>query len=203
MHATACPPRVRHGHLRLEPAAENPEGTVVVEVPVDAGEGVRTARDLSMWEQLSFAAFLQRYWADNQASIFGRIAGLTEKLVLLHVLLDMEATFIGHPHADALVVAALVCLPRPRSGEQKNPLNCVESPNHAFIRKRMCQTTKLDRFHCPINAFAWLQVSCTITFDPSKEGQHLAHALDYFQYQLKGVSFLPRMDYGAFPQVCV
>ncbi len=40
---------------------------MVVEVPVDAGEGVRTARDLSMWEQLSFAAFLQRYWADNQA----------------------------------------------------------------------------------------------------------------------------------------
>lgn len=62
-------PRLRHLRLRLEPAAENPEGTVVVEVPVDAGEGVRTARDLSMWEQLSFAAFLQRYWADNQASI--------------------------------------------------------------------------------------------------------------------------------------
>ena len=41
---------------------------MVVEVPVDAGEGVHTARDLTMWEQLSFAAFLQRYWADNQAS---------------------------------------------------------------------------------------------------------------------------------------
>lgn len=57
-------------HLRLEPSATDPEGTVVVEVPVDAGEGVRTARDLTMWEQLSFAAFLQRYWADNQASTF-------------------------------------------------------------------------------------------------------------------------------------
>lgn len=55
-------------HARLEPSATDPEGTVVVEVPVDAGEGVRTARDLTMWEQLSFAAFLQRYWADNQAS---------------------------------------------------------------------------------------------------------------------------------------
>lgn len=39
---------------------------MVVEIPVDAGRGVRTARDLSMWEQLSFAAFLQRHWADNQ-----------------------------------------------------------------------------------------------------------------------------------------
>lgn len=55
--------------VRLEPAATDPEGTVVVEVPVDAGEGVRTARDLSMWEQLSFAAFLQRFWADNQVKI--------------------------------------------------------------------------------------------------------------------------------------
>lgn len=44
-------------------------------------------------------------------------------------------------------------------------------------------------------------MSCTITFDPETEGQHLSHALDYFQYQLKGVSFLPRVDYGAFPQV--
>ncbi|CAM9110639.1 unnamed protein product [Hapterophycus canaliculatus] len=101
---------LRDAGYRLEPAAENPEGTMVVEVPVDAGEGVRTARDLTMWEQLSFAAFLQRHWADNQ-------------------------------------------------------------------------------------------VSCTITFDPETEGQHLAHALDYFQYQLKGVSFLPRMDHGAFPQM--
>ncbi|CAM9786098.1 unnamed protein product, partial [Ectocarpus sp. 12 AP-2014] len=109
---------LREAGYRLEPAAENPEGTMVVEVPVDAGEGVRTAQDLSMWEQLSFAAFLQRYWADNQASF--------------------------------LCFGAL---------------------------------------------------TCTITFDPETEGKHLAHALDYFQYQLKGVSFLPRTDYGAFPQV--
>lgn len=54
--------------LRLEPAATDPEGTVVVEIPVDAGAGLRTAKDLSMWEQLSFAAFLQRYWADNQVT---------------------------------------------------------------------------------------------------------------------------------------
>ncbi|CAN0319627.1 unnamed protein product [Ectocarpus sp. 6 AP-2014] len=109
---------LREAGYRLEPAAENLEGTMVVEVPVDAGEGVRTAQDLSMWEQLSFAAFLQRYWADNQASF--------------------------------LCFGAL---------------------------------------------------PCTITFDPETEGQHLAHALDYFQYQLKGVSFLPRTDYGAFPQM--
>ncbi|CAM9727465.1 unnamed protein product [Chrysoparadoxa australica] len=84
--------------------------TVVVEIPVDVGEGVRTVKDISLWEQLHFAAFLQEKWADNQ-------------------------------------------------------------------------------------------VSCTVTFDPEAEGPSLKHALDYFQYKLKGVSFLPRIDYGAFPQM--
>jgi hypothetical protein len=31
-----------------------------------------------------------------------------------------------------------------------------------------------------------------VTFDPTSEGPQLAPALDLFQYQLKGVSFLPR-----------
>jgi len=38
------------------------------------------------------------------------------------------------------------------------------------------------------------QVSCTVTFDPEKEGDQLRHALDLYQYQLKGVSFLPRVN---------
>jgi hypothetical protein len=45
------------------------------------------------------------------------------------------------------------------------------------------------------------QVSATVTFDPEKEGPQIAHALQYFQYQLKGISFLPRHDFGAFPQM--
>lgn len=45
------------------------------------------------------------------------------------------------------------------------------------------------------------QVSCTVTFDPETEGPQLAHALDLFQYQLKGVSFLPRLPEGAYAQM--
>ena len=45
------------------------------------------------------------------------------------------------------------------------------------------------------------QVSATITFDPATEGDHIAHALNYYQYQLKGISFLPRLEAGAFPQM--
>ena len=45
------------------------------------------------------------------------------------------------------------------------------------------------------------QVSCTVTFDPEEEGPQIAAALDIYQYQLKGISFLPRLDYGAYPQM--
>ncbi|KAI9480202.1 hypothetical protein LPJ78_001223 [Coemansia sp. RSA 989] len=86
------------------------KSSMVVEIPVDHGEGMRGLKSVSMWEQLALAALLQKHWSDNQ-------------------------------------------------------------------------------------------VSCTVTFDPHAEGPQLAHALDYYQYQLKGVSFLPRTDYGAFPQM--
>ena len=95
----------------VEPARDSSDGkTLVVEFPIDVGEGVRVQNSVSMWEQLSLAAFLQRHWADNQ-------------------------------------------------------------------------------------------VSCTVTFDPKIEGPHLAPALDYFQYQLKGISFLPKLEEGAYPQM--
>ena len=34
---------------------------MVVEVPVDVGEGIRTAGELSIWEQFSFFYFMQRH----------------------------------------------------------------------------------------------------------------------------------------------
>lgn len=47
------------------------------------------------------------------------------------------------------------------------------------------------------------QVSATVTFDPEREGPQIAHALDHYQYQLKGISFLPRHAGGAFKQMPV
>ena len=95
--------------LPLEPAVDD-ERTLVVEFPIDNGANVRSVHEVSMWEQLSLAAFLQRYWSDNQ-------------------------------------------------------------------------------------------VSCTVTFDPEREARDLPRALDVFQYQLKGVSFLPRLEQGAYKQM--
>jgi hypothetical protein len=95
---------------KIEPAFGSEDSTVVIEVPVDVGEGIRTVSEVPMWEQMALAAFMQRYWADNQ-------------------------------------------------------------------------------------------VSCTVTFDPEKEGPQIANALDYFQYQLKGISFLPKLELGAYKQM--
>ena len=52
----------------LEPAFGAEDTTLVVSIPVDVGEGVRTLESVSMWEQVSIAALAQRYWADNQVS---------------------------------------------------------------------------------------------------------------------------------------
>jgi ribonucleoside-triphosphate reductase (thioredoxin) len=95
---------------KIEPAFGSEDSTVVVEVPVDMGDGIRTVSEVPMWEQMALASFMQRYWADNQ-------------------------------------------------------------------------------------------VSCTVTFDPDTEGNQIANALDYFQYQLKGISFLPKLKLGAYKQM--
>ena len=55
-------------------------------MPVDAGEGIRTAAELSIWEQFSLAAFLQRHWADNQVSCTATFDPETEANELPHVL---------------------------------------------------------------------------------------------------------------------
>ena len=108
-HSELLEPLQKAGY-KIEPAFGSEDTTCVVEVPVDVGEGIRTARELSIWEQFSLAAFMQRHWADNQ-------------------------------------------------------------------------------------------VSCTVTFDPETEANEIAPALNYFQYHLKGISLLPRHDYGAYPQM--
>lgn len=94
---------------KVEPCIGSEASTLVVEIPVCVGDNIRTIDDLNIWEQLSLAAFMQKYWADNQ-------------------------------------------------------------------------------------------VSCTVTFKKSEANQ-IKTALDYFQYQLKGISFLPKIESKAYAQM--
>lgn len=79
------------------------KSAMVVSFPIYLGEGMKTVSEVTIWEQMCLAAFLQRYWSDNQ-------------------------------------------------------------------------------------------VSCTVTFNPKTEASQIAPVLNYFQYQLKGISFLPNME---------
>lgn len=77
----------------MEPAVGD-DRTMVVEIPVDAGEGIRTLKDVTMWEQLAFAAFLQRHWADNQVSCTVTFDPEREGPQLKHALDVVRAGFI-------------------------------------------------------------------------------------------------------------
>lgn len=93
----------------VEPAVDDPANTAVVEVPCCIDESIPTVKDTTIWEKTARAAFLQRYWADNQ-------------------------------------------------------------------------------------------VSCTVSFAP-EEADQIKPVLDYYQYDLKGISFLPRVEAGAYAQM--
>ena len=84
-HSELVGPLKKAGY-KLEPAFGSEDSTMVVEVPVDVGEGIRTAAELSIWEQFSLAAFLQRHWADNQVSCTATFNPETEADELPHVL---------------------------------------------------------------------------------------------------------------------
>lgn len=102
-------PAIIASGYKVEPVMNDTLGTtMVVEFPI-AIEGVRKLDDVSMWEQVALASFIQKYWADNQ-------------------------------------------------------------------------------------------VSCTVTFRP-EEGKQIEAALNYFQYELKGISFLPKLEMGAYAQM--
>jgi len=60
-------PRIKAANYHVEPYTHDAD-TMVAEFPIDFGPDVRTIGDMSIWEQFASAAFLQRYWADNQVS---------------------------------------------------------------------------------------------------------------------------------------
>jgi ribonucleotide reductase alpha subunit len=101
--------KLREAGYNVVESAYDAKHSMVVEIPVSLGDNVRTLENVSMWEQLHMAAFMQKWWADNQ-------------------------------------------------------------------------------------------VSCTVSFDRETEGPHIAAALKFFQYDLKGISFLPK-DNKAYPQM--
>jgi ribonucleoside-triphosphate reductase (thioredoxin) len=59
---------LKEAGYKIEPCFGSEDTTVVVEMPVKIGDHVRSVSQVSVWEQAGMAAFMQRYWADNQVS---------------------------------------------------------------------------------------------------------------------------------------
>ena len=111
----------------IEPAFGSEDSTVVVEIPVDVGEGIRTAAELSIWEQFSLAAFLQRHWADNQVSCTATFNPETEADELPHVLKYFQYRLKG-----------ISLLPRHPLGAYKQmPYEAIEEKEYHFEAEKL------------------------------------------------------------------
>lgn len=108
IHSDLIQPLKDSGY-KIDPCFGSETTTVIVEIPVKIGDNLRSIRDVSIWEQMALAAFMQKYWADNQ-------------------------------------------------------------------------------------------VSCTVTFK-KEEADQIDKCLNFYQYQLKGISFLPLTEHGVYKQM--
>lgn len=60
-------------HFERASEAEDPNhNTIIASFPVDGGD-VRSVKHVKLEEQIQLAAFMQRWWADNQVSFTGRV----------------------------------------------------------------------------------------------------------------------------------
>ena len=118
-HSELIEPLMKAGYT-IEPAFGSENSTMVVEVPVDVGEGIRTAAELSIWEQFSLAAFLQRHWADNQVSCTATFDPEIEADQLPYVLNYFQYRLKG-----------ISLLPRHPLGAYKQmPYECIEEKEY-------------------------------------------------------------------------
>ena len=61
-------PALRRAGYHIEPCIGQENSMVVVSFPACSGENITVQDEVSIFEQFSLAAFLQKYWADNQVS---------------------------------------------------------------------------------------------------------------------------------------
>lgn len=101
---------LKQAGFNVEPCIGSEKTTSVIEFPMKYDNKVRTQDQVSIWEKVSLASFVQENWADNQVSV-------------------------------------------------------------------------------------------TVDFNPETEGNQIEQILNYCQYKLKSVSFLPSYKGGAFPQM--
>ena len=122
---------LKKANYTIEPAFGSEDSTAVVEIPVDVGEGIRTAGELSIWEQFSLAAFMQRHWADNQVSCTVTFNPETESEQIPQVLNYYQYHLKG-----------ISLLPRHELGAYKQmPYEAIDEKTYHFEADRLGKLT--------------------------------------------------------------
>lgn len=81
------------------------------------------------------------------------------------------------------------------------PIELMSSENNDTIRSEN-EVSMWEQLHLAAllqRHWADNQVSCTVKFNVDKESHDIKHALQYFQYKLKGISFLPYSENDKTP----
>lgn len=86
MNKSELLPALREAGFNIEPCIGSEKSTVVVEFPIALEEGIRTTSEVSIWEKVQLASFLQKWWADNQVSVTVDFDPDTESNQIKHVL---------------------------------------------------------------------------------------------------------------------
>lgn len=107
--------------------------SVIVEVPVDYGEGIRDLDSVSMWEQLKIQEFMQRYWCDNLVSSTVTYKEEEEK--------DINAVLDYFQYT----LKSVSLLPRLKQGAYAQmPLEKINKEEYERLTKNLKPLTKLD-----------------------------------------------------------
>jgi ribonucleoside-triphosphate reductase (thioredoxin) len=121
---------LRAAGYRIEPAVGDAARTAVVEIPVHVGDSVRSASELSIWEQLSLAALLQRHWADNQVSCTVTFEPGTESSQIPHALDYFQSQLKG-----------VAFLPNDPNAYPQMPYEAIDADTYA---KRVAELGPID-----------------------------------------------------------
>ncbi|MEK6918563.1 MAG: fused protease/ribonucleoside-triphosphate reductase [Nanoarchaeota archaeon] len=81
-------PILQEAGYKIEDSKDD-KSSIVVEIPVHVGS-MRTIKQVSLWEQVNLAAFMQEHWADNQVSCTASFDPKTEAKEIVRVLDVMQ-----------------------------------------------------------------------------------------------------------------
>jgi ribonucleoside-triphosphate reductase (thioredoxin) len=164
--------------------------SLVVEFPVHIGEGIRGEDEVSMWEQFEMVSFLQENWSDNQVSStikfnpdlrIDTATGINELEELRRLTRRQfgltELTRRGKMNEEygryLNAVEIAESNPDKLNSRQKELIDSVKKKYFMMTTSDLARKSELE---------AKLAKS---------EADEIEHALDHFQYSLKGISMLP------------